>query len=80
MKPPIPVQPKDQEDEVYKLVQNYLQPGDRKAIAEKLNVSISAVGQVCRGKDHSKRIWEAIITQVVKRKDQNDAFLKYMSK
>jgi hypothetical protein len=80
MKAPIPVQPRDRADVVYRLIDEYLRPGDQKEVAEKLEVTLVAVNRVCQGNARSERIWEAVITKVIKRKEQKQAFLTYMNK
>jgi hypothetical protein len=83
MKPPrFPdlIQPKDPNHVLYKMVDEFLINGDLKLIRIELNVTAQTVSDVKRGAARSKRVWAKIIEVVMKRKEQQDAFMTYMSK
>lgn len=78
MKVPIPIQPRDPNDELYEIIKRHLMYGDRKIIALNLEVPQMTVSHVSRGVGRSKKVWKAIMELVIRRKEEKDHFLKYL--
>lgn len=74
---PIPQQPKNREDELYKVIAEFLNKGDNKVFAIDLDVTEVAISQVVNGVTQSKRIWTHIMKTVIKRIEQKKQFLQY---
>ena len=70
-------QPRDRNDPVYKVIDEFLERADQKIIAAEIGVSKEAVSDVKCGTTRSKRIWNKIIEKVMARMEQREAFLKY---
>jgi hypothetical protein len=72
-------QPKNPNHPVYKLIDEYLIPGDQKIIAVELGIeNPGIVSRVKTGKARSARIWNKIIERVMQRKKEHDQFMKAM--
>jgi DNA-binding transcriptional regulator YhcF (GntR family) len=79
MRPLIPQQPKNPDDQIYQLISEFLNPGDQKVFAVDLNVNPNTVSKVVNGFTRSERIWNHVMKVVLKRKEQKDQFIQYMT-
>lgn len=78
---PIPLQPKNREDEIYVLINQYTTSSDYTAFANEMTnegypVSRMTVNYVCRGLRRNEKVWSYVIQKVTERKEQTDAFKK----
>jgi hypothetical protein len=72
------IQPKDRNDPLYRLLEEYIIDGDNKSIATRLDVNESMVSDVKRGIKRSRRIWDGLVCVMMRRKKERDRVLAYM--
>lgn len=77
---PIPPQPKDRNDPLYKMIAEFINYGDVKVWAVELDLKSCTVSNAVNGNIRSKKVWDHIMKAVLKRKEQKQIFLEYMSK
>lgn len=70
----IPTQPKDPNDELYKVIKSYLARGDQKVIAIETGTNEANVSKVLKGKRRTTHIWKALATLALTRKQEQEAF------
>jgi hypothetical protein len=73
------IQPKDKSHILYSLLDQYLVLGDEKSIAISLQVRENSVSGVKIGRDRSARIWDALVSIMMKRKEEEDRIIKYLT-
>jgi uncharacterized protein YjcR len=76
----IPSQPKDRKNPVYSVIKDYIKYGDYVGIAAKLGLSVSTVRNVAAGWAQSEKVWSAVISLALERKQQESAFVAYFNK
>lgn len=74
------VQPKDRTHIMYQLLDQYIIGGDEKEIAADLKIkNVGAVSNVKTGRCRSRRVWDALITRMMKRKNEEERVVAYMT-
>ncbi len=71
------IQPKDKNDRLYQLLDQFLIDGDNKIIVSKLKVSEASVSNVRNGKTASKRIWDQFMVILQRRMKEKEKLIKY---
>lgn len=74
----LPTQPKDPNDDLYKVLKQFLARGDQKIVAIETEVDDSTVSQVVKGKRRCANVWDALMKMALKRKAERDAYLQHM--
>lgn len=73
------IQPKDRNHILYKLLDQYIIGGDEKNIASDLKIkNVSAISNVKTGRCRSARVWDALVTRMMKRKEEEERIVSYM--
>jgi DNA transposition AAA+ family ATPase len=70
----VPAQPKDPNDNLYKVIRSHLMRGDQKVIAIETGSDEPTVSRVLKGKRRTIAVWKALATLALKRKQEQDTF------